>query len=199
LDKAHTPHIIHRDLKPDNILFDADDNSYLSDFGIARLAEDRQTTRIMSTPAYMSPEQIEGDVELDDRSDIYALGVILFEMLSGEQPYTADTPTQVMMNHVLEPIPNILDLVSDLPPVTQLLIERAMAKKREDRYATAEDLLQAVKEVLTASQAAEVGAAIAGTMIQETISYSAWGLWALSETISPLMRHRNLRLFLTCL
>jgi serine/threonine-protein kinase len=199
LNKAHTPHIIHRDLKPDNILFDADDNPYLSDFGIARLAEDRQMTSIMSTPAYMSPEQIKGDVELDDRSDIYALGVILFEMLSGEQPYTADTPTQVMMNHVLEPIPNILDLVSDLPPVTQLLIERAMAKEREDRYATAEDLLQAVKEVLTASQAAEVGAAIAGTMIQETISYSAWGLWALSETISPLMIHRNLRLFLTCL
>jgi serine/threonine-protein kinase len=169
LDMAHTQHIIHRDLKPDNILFDADENPYLSDFGIARLAEGTQTTSIMGTPAYMSPEQIKGDVKLDGRSDIYALGVILFELLSGEQPYTADTPTQVMMKHVLEPIPLILDRVSDLPPMTQMVIDRAMAKERDDRYATAEDLLQAVKELLTASQAAEVGAAVAGTMIQETM------------------------------
>ncbi len=169
LDKAHTQHIIHRDLKPDNILFDADENPYLSDFGIARLAEGTQTTSIMGTPAYMSPEQIKGDVELDGRSDIYALGVILFELLSGEQPYTAGTPTQVMMKHVLEPIPMILDRASNLPPMTQMIIERAMAKDRDDRYATAEDLLEAVKELLTASQAAEVGAAIAGTMLQETM------------------------------
>ena len=169
LDKAHSQHIIHRDLKPDNILFDGDENPYLSDFGIARLSEGTQTTSIMGTPAYMSPEQIKGDVELDGRSDIYALGVILFEMLSGEQPYTADTPTQVMMKHVLEPVPMILDRASDLPPVTQLVIDRAMAKERDDRYGTAEELLEAVKELLTASQAAEVDAAIVGTMLQETM------------------------------
>ncbi len=169
LDRAHSQHIIHRDLKPDNILFDGDENPYLSDFGIARLSEGTQTTSIMGTPAYMSPEQIKGDVELDGRSDIYALGVILFEMLSGEQPYTADTPTQVMIKHILEPVPMILDRASDLPPMTQLVIERAMAKERDDRYSRAEELLQAVKELLTASQAAEVGAAIVGTMLQETM------------------------------
>ncbi len=169
LDKAHSRYIIHRDLKPDNILFDGDNNPYLSDFGIARLAEGTQTTSIMGTPAYMSPEQITGDVELDGRSDIYALGVILFEMLSGEQPYTADTITQVMMKHVLDPIPRILDVASDLPPMTQVVIERAMAKDREDRYGSAEEMMAAVNELLTASQSAEVEAAIVGTMLQATI------------------------------
>ncbi len=169
LDKAHAQHIIHRDLKPDNILFDGDKNPYLSDFGIARLAEGTQTTSIMGTPAYMSPEQIKGDVQLDGRSDIYSLGVILFEMLSGQQPYTADTPTQVMMKHVFEPVPVILDLAADLPPMTQLVIEKAMAKERDERYATAEALLQAVQQLLTASQAAEVGAALAAAEILQTV------------------------------
>ena len=169
LDKAHSQHIIHRDLKPDNILFDGDKNPYLSDFGIARLAQGTQTTSIMGTPAYMSPEQIKGDVQLDGRSDIYALGVILFEMLSGQQPYTADTPTQVMMKHVLEPVPIILDLAAELPPTTQLIIEKAMAKERDDRYKTAEALVLAVKELLTASQSAEVGAALAAAEMQKTI------------------------------
>ncbi len=169
LDKAHAQHIIHRDLKPDNILFDGDGNPYLSDFGIARLAEGTQTQSIMGTPAYMSPEQIKGDVKLDGRSDIYALGVILFEMLSGEQPYTAETPTQVMMKHVLDPVPVIMDRVSNLPPMTQFVIERAMAKERDERYSSAQELVEAVRELLTASQEAEVGAAFAGTMIEETM------------------------------
>ena len=169
LDKAHEKHIIHRDLKPDNILFDGDKNPYLSDFGIARLAEGTQTTTIMGTPAYMSPEQITGDVELDARSDIYALGVILFEMLSGQQPFTGDTPTNIMMKHVMEPVPVILDLATNLPPATQGIIDKAMAKKREDRYDTAEEMVSAVNGLLSHTQAAEVGAAIAGTRVQETI------------------------------
>lgn len=169
LDKAHDKHIIHRDLKPDNILFDGDKNPYLSDFGIARLAEGTQTQSIMGTPAYMSPEQIKGDVELDGRSDIYALGVILFEMLSGEQPFTGDTPTSIMMKHVMEPVPVILDIADNLPPATQGIIDKAMAKDREDRYDTAEDLVRAVSGLLTSTQAAEVGAIIAGTRLQETM------------------------------
>jgi hypothetical protein len=169
LDKAHEQHIIHRDLKPDNILFDGDKNPYLSDFGIARLAEGTQTTSIMGTPAYMSPEQITGDVELDGRSDIYALGVILFEMLSGEQPFTGETPTNIMMKHVMEPVPAILDIAGNLPAATQGIIDKAMAKKREDRYANAEEMVTAVQGLLSTTEAVEVGAAIAGTRVQETM------------------------------
>ncbi len=169
LDKAHEQHIIHRDLKPDNILFDGDNNPYLSDFGIARLAEGTQTTSIMGTPAYMSPEQITGDVELDGRSDIYALGVILFEMLSGTQPFTGETPTNIMMKHVMEPVPTILDVAANLPPETQGIIDKAMAKNREDRYETAQEMVTAINGLLTGTQAAEVGAAIAGSRMQETM------------------------------
>ncbi len=88
LDKAHAQGIIHRDLKPDNILFDEDDNAYIADFGIAKLAETTTnlTQGIIGTPAYMSPEQARGSRTIDKRSDIYALGVILFEMLSGQRP-----------------------------------------------------------------------------------------------------------------
>src|SRR5258706_4310123 len=90
LDEAHSRDIIHRDLKPTNIMFDARGNAFLSDFGIAKLMDatiDLTGSEVIGTPAYMSPEQAIGDKELDKRSDIYSLGVILFEMLTGQRPY----------------------------------------------------------------------------------------------------------------
>jgi eukaryotic-like serine/threonine-protein kinase len=101
LDEAHNKGIIHRDLKPGNILFDHHGHAFLSDFGIVKLAESTTTftgDNIIGTPAYMSPEQARGESNLDGRSDIYALGAILFEMLSGQQPYNADTPMGVIVS-----------------------------------------------------------------------------------------------------
>ncbi|MBK9055710.1 MAG: serine/threonine protein kinase [Chloroflexi bacterium] len=110
LDAAHSRGAIHRDLKPSNILFDQWGEPYLADFGIVKLTESTIATvsqYSLGTPAYMSPEQIEGKTELDGRSDVYALGVILFEMLSGKRPYEATTPMGLMMRHGNEPIPDI--------------------------------------------------------------------------------------------
>jgi serine/threonine-protein kinase len=148
LDKAHAQGIIHRDLKPDNVLFDEDEFPYLSDFGIARLAEATQSMTIIGTPAYMSPEQVNGDGQLDGRSDIYALGVIVFEMLTGRPPYEADTPAKLMFKHVHEPVPNILAVQPDLPPMCQEVIARAMAKAPTARFERAVRLSQSLSQAL---------------------------------------------------
>lgn len=147
LDKAHARGVIHRDLKPDNVLFDEDGEPYLSDFGIARMAEATHTMTIVGTPAYMSPEQVQGDQKLDGRSDTYALGVMLFELLTGRQPYEAPTPTKQMMKHVLEPIPDILAANPALPDGMQTIIDRVMAKDRAERYATTAELAAALRDV----------------------------------------------------
>ncbi|HEC23390.1 MAG TPA: hypothetical protein ENI95_10800 [Chloroflexi bacterium] len=144
LDRAHSLGIIHRDLKPGNILFDRDGNAYLADFGIAKLIGGTATLTgsggLIGTPSYMSPEQVEGNGELDNRSDIYALGVILFEMLTGQTPYQADTPMRMAVQHVLEPVPSVLAVRADLPPGCEAVIRRAMAKNPDDRYQTAVEL-----------------------------------------------------------
>ncbi len=147
LDRAHDQGIIHRDLKPGNILFDQYGDAYLSDFGIARLTEaSLQLTGggAIGTPAYMSPEQVYGDRPVDGRSDIYALGVILFEMLTGTVPYEADTPAKLMMKHILEPVPRILTVKPDLPQGCDALLERAMAKEPDQRFTKASEFATAV-------------------------------------------------------
>ncbi|HUF39491.1 MAG TPA: serine/threonine-protein kinase [Anaerolineales bacterium] len=139
LDVAHSKGIIHRDLKPGNILFDQYGNAFLSDFGIARLSEGGSTltgSQIIGTPAYMSPEQIQGDRQIDGRSDIYALGIILFHILTKDMPFKADTPAKLMMAHVLDPVPAISKLRPELPEGTDQVIEKAMQKDPDDRYPT---------------------------------------------------------------
>ena len=148
LDEAHARRIVHRDLKPGNILFDRRGAPYLADFGIVKLAEGAATALTasggtMGTPAYVSPEQARGSAQLDGRSDIYTLGVILFEMLTGERPYQADTPMGLAVMHITEPVPQIRDRKRDLPPACQTVINKAMAKERDARYATTGELAAA--------------------------------------------------------
>src|SRR5512136_1127527 len=138
LDAAHLKGVVHRDLKPGNILFDQYGNAFLSDFGIARLTQAGGSTltgtAILGTPAYMSPEQVQGNKEIDGRSDIYALGVIFFQMLTGNVPYQSDTPAKVMMMHLLEPIPLLQNIKQEIPEEYQVVIKHAMAKDPDQRF-----------------------------------------------------------------
>ena len=146
LSYAHAKGIVHRDLKPDNILFDNNGDPFISDFGVAKLEEAASTltgSGVVGTPAYMSPEQAQSD-KTDSRSDIYGLGVIIFQMLIGKQPYEADTPMGVIVKHITEPVPEILDFDSDLSPEVDAIIKKAMAKNKEDRYSTAVELAKAL-------------------------------------------------------
>jgi serine/threonine protein kinase len=150
LDEAHARGIIHRDLKPGNILFDRGEAAYLSDFGIVKLAEASAAltgTGIVGTPSYMSPEQARGDPDIDHRSDIYALGVIAYEMLTGKAPYEADTPMGVAIKHILDPVPEILSVKPDLPAAIGPVMKRALAKDRGERFPTSQALAGAISAV----------------------------------------------------
>ncbi len=157
LDSAHARGVIHRDLKPDNVLFDEYGRAYLSDFGIAKLAESStaftKTGGLVGTPAYMSPEQASGMKDIDQRSDLYTLGVILYEMLTGKAPFNADTPVGLILKHISEPIPPVLDNNPALPSGCEVVIRRAMAKQPEARYASATAMVSDLK------------AAYAGTLV----------------------------------
>ncbi|VAW30529.1 hypothetical protein MNBD_CHLOROFLEXI01-3786, partial [hydrothermal vent metagenome] len=151
LDEVHIHGVIHRDLKPSNILFDQRNEPYISDFGTAKLkfahTKLTETGGAVGTPAYMSPEQIQGEAELDGRSDIYALGVILFEMLTGKHPYQTNTPIAIAVKHMFEPVPNLQEMAPDLPPACQEVIVQAMAKQKEHRFRTAVEFAAAVQDL----------------------------------------------------
>jgi serine/threonine protein kinase len=142
LDHAHSRGVIHRDIKPDNVLFDTSNNPYLSDFGVAKFIESLVSStnqEVIGTPAYISPEQALGE-DVDHRADIYGLGAMLYEMLTGERPFGKDTIIGLALQHVNDPVPNVLNLRPDLPGEVDVIIKRAMAKNRENRYDTALEL-----------------------------------------------------------
>lgn len=141
LDYAHRQGVIHRDIKPDNILLDKEGNALLADFGIVKLSEGGQsrltvTGGLVGTPAYMSPEQGRGE-EVTGSADIYSLGVVIYEMLTGKQPYSADTPMQIVLKHIMDPVPHVRDAAEDLPAALDPVMQRVLAKEPNNRYKTA--------------------------------------------------------------
>ncbi len=150
LDYAHKKGIIHRDIKPSNILLNDQGEAFLADFGIARMVSTTQFTTtgaLIGTPTYMSPEQSKGD-DLTVVSDIYSLGVILFELLTGRAPFVADTPLALIQKHISEPLPRITMLRPGLPAGVEAVVEKALAKEPAMRYQSAGELAQALAQAL---------------------------------------------------
>lgn len=143
LAEAHKLGVIHRDLKPSNIMIDKDGNARIMDFGIARSLETRDITdrgAMIGTPKYMAPEQVEGK-EVDQRSDIYALGVILFEMVTGRAPFEGDTTLEIALKHKTETPQDPRTLNSQIPENLNRAILKCMEKDKEKRYQDAEEML----------------------------------------------------------
>ena len=176
LDEAHSKGIVHRDIKPSNILFDSRGTPYISDFGIAKLSQAQAGnvtgSAIIGTPAYMAPEQAQGDV-VDGRADIYALGIILYEMVTGRQPYEADTPMAVALKHITDPVPHILTANPKLPPGMDMVIQKAMAKDRDERFSSSKEMTDALYAVMrgdtTKLQPVSAPKTIKGTVIQKPV------------------------------
>ncbi|PJF44639.1 MAG: hypothetical protein CUN55_02895 [Phototrophicales bacterium] len=156
LDYAHDLGVVHRDLKPANILLDIDGTTYLTDFGIAKWKEESigltLTGMVLGTPGYMAPEQWRTD-PVDRRTDVYALGVMTFKMLTGRLPFNAETPFSLMYKHLDEPPPLATDIVPELEPSLDYVIQRALQKEPEFRYPTAGDFFAALQDALSGTLA----------------------------------------------
>ncbi len=151
LDYAHERGVIHRDLKPSNILMDSEGKPYLADFGIAKFKEESigltATGMLIGTPGYMAPEQWRAE-PVTAQTDIYAFGIMIFELLSGRLPFDAETPFSLMYRHLDEPPPAISRLRADLPATIDRVLKRAMAKVPEQRYTTATSVIEAMEIAL---------------------------------------------------
>ena len=153
LDYAHRQGVVHRDLKPSNVMIDKEGNAFLTDFGIARATggdKDLTGTGLMiGTPGYMAPEQARGDGQVDKAADIYSLGVMAFEILTGRQPYENESAFEVILAHLNGPIPRASEAAPDVPKAVDAVLAKALAKDRAQRHATAtlfvEELTRALK------------------------------------------------------
>ena len=173
LDLAHQSGIIHRDVKPANILFRANGAPLLSDFGIAKQvqidAELTSTGTILGSPFYMSPEQSEG-LEVDGRTDLYSLGIIFYEMLTGERPYVADSPIKIIMQHMQKPVPSFGPDLARFQP----LLDRLICKDRSGRFPDAEAMVDYVLDVYEQESKAGAGTAAMAKSAPDTARGGGW-------------------------
>ncbi len=175
IDYAHRHGMVHRDLKPANFMLNKDGQVLVLDFGIAKIVGATQYTvtgAVAGTPAYMSPEQGQGQ-RGDARSDIYSLGVVLYEMVTGRVPFDADTPFAVIMKHISDPLPLPRSINSNIPEAVETVILKALAKDPDDRFQSALDFANALR--------AAVGLSTQDTLIRNPVT-----------TIAPIQKVKEL-------
>jgi Tol biopolymer transport system component len=193
LQYAHEHGVIHRDVKPENILLTRDRSTLVADFGIARPAGDSSASTltgtgiVVGTPAYMSPEQASGQADLDARTDVYALGCVLYEMLTGEPPFSGPTAQAIVMKHLTQQPALAGGPGATIPEAIRPVLARALAKSRTERQATAAEFAEALeaadvarqrppkRRVVTAASAVLVGGLVAFLVLRVTESDSAGG------------------------
>src|ERR687883_1006220 len=176
LECAHAHMLVHRDVKPQNVLIDPDGRAKVTDFGIARSLEAQGLTatgRVLGTTDYVSPEQALGH-PVTEQSDIYSLGIVLYEMLTGEIPFRADTQVAVAMKHVRDPLPDVQRRRPEISASLARVVERATAKETQNRYGDVSEMVHDLEEVL-AIEAARTGQATgeATTVLQSLSSDTA--------------------------
>jgi hypothetical protein len=174
LDYAHGRGLVHRDIKPSNVMVGADDHVTVMDFGIAKAATLTALTatgRIFGTPEYMSPEQAEGVEEPDARSDVYSLGVVVYEMFTGKVPFSGTTPLSIMRGHTDKPLPRPSEINPDVPSAVEAILLKALAKKREERYQSAGEMAAALKQAVSGAVAEPVAAPPAAEPVRPALPW----------------------------
>lgn len=181
---AHRQGVLHRDIKPSNVMISKDGSVFLSDFGLARMVQVGESTlsqdMMVGTPQYISPEQAQGISNLDGRTDIYSLGVVLFEMLTGRVPFNADTPFATVHDHIYSPLPLPSAINPNINPAAERLLLKALAKEPDDRFATADELLEALEKTLGAQIVAATPPQATATPQQAA---TPWWVWAGSAVL----------------
>lgn len=163
LTYAHSKGILHRDVKTSNVMLDNDGTPYLTDFGLARIASSGESTMsqdvLIGTPNYISPEQARGEKNLSPATDIYSLGIMLYEIVVGRVPYTADTPYAVVHDHIYKPLPIPSKVNPTVPLEVEAVLLKALSKNPEDRYQSAVELAEAFQAAVEKSDLQELSAA----------------------------------------
>jgi eukaryotic-like serine/threonine-protein kinase len=171
LTAAHARKLVHRDVKPQNVLIDPDGRAKVTDFGIARSLESKGLTatgRVLGTTDYVSPEQAMGE-DVDERSDVYSLGVVLYEMLSGDVPFQAETQVGVAMKHVNEPMPDVQSRRPEVSASVAAVVDRATTKDPRDRYGTVAEMVRDLEQTLEVEAARRGGTSGEATSVLDSV------------------------------